>query len=106
MEKDCAQLSQNGLRFGDGRSDSLGFNTKYGTYTLMNPKTNQTIDFHVDHVALAGNSVRMEKTGLTILLQKFRRIGITIKSLTTDRHVQIRSYLDKEHPDILHQFDV
>ena len=29
-----------------------------------------------------------------------------MKSLTTDQHVQIRSFLAKEHPDILHQIDV
>ena len=91
---------------GDGHSDSPGFNPKYRTYKLMNSKTNQIIDCHVDHVALAGNSVRMEKRGLTILLKKFRRIGIMMKSITTDQHVQIRSYLAKEHPGILHQFDV
>ena len=91
---------------GDGCSGSAGFNAKYGTYILMNFKTSQIIDCHVDHVALAGNSVRMEKRGLTILLKKFRRIGIMMKSITTDQHVQIRSYLAKEHPGILHQFDV
>ena len=86
-------------------TNSPGFNAKYGTYTLMNSKTNQIIDGHVDYVALAGNSVRMEKRGLIILLEKFRRIGIMIKSITTDRHVQIKSYLAKDHPGILHQFD-
>ena len=59
----------------------------------MNSKTNQIIDCHVDHVALAGNSVRMEKRGLTILLEKFRKIGIMIKSLTADQNIQVRSYL-------------
>ena len=78
---------------GDDRSDSPGLNVKNGTTTLINSKTNQIIDCHVDHVALAGISVRMEKS---------RRIGITRKSLTTDRHVKIRSYLAKEHPDISH----
>ena len=91
---------------GDDHSDFPGFNAKYGTYTLINFKTHQIIDCHVDHVALAGNSARMEKRGSTILLEKFRRIGIIIKSLTTDRHVQIRPYVAKEHPDILYQFDV
>ena len=91
---------------GDGCSDSAGFNAKYGTHILMNFKTSQIIDCHVDHVALAGNSVRMEKRGLTILLKNFRRIGMMMKSITTDQHVQIRSYLAKEHPGILHQFDV
>ena len=46
---------------GNGRSDSPGLNAKCGTYTFMNSKTNQIIDCLVDHVALAGNSVKMEK---------------------------------------------
>lgn len=49
---------------GDGHSDSSGFNAKYRTYALMNSKTNQIINCHVDHAALAGNSVRVEKSGL------------------------------------------
>lgn len=53
---------------GNGCSTSLGFDAKYGTYTLMNPKTNEIIHCHVDHVAIAGNSIRIEKKGLTISL--------------------------------------
>ena len=39
-------------------------------------------------------------------MEKFRKKEISISSLTTDRHVQIRSYMKKEHPQIKHQFDV
>ena len=42
----------------------------------MNSKANQIIDCQVDHVALAGNSVRMEERMLTISLEKVSRIGI------------------------------
>lgn len=49
---------------GHGHSDSVDFNAKYRTYALMNSKTNQTINCCVDHAALAGNSVRVEKSGL------------------------------------------
>ena len=38
---------------GDGRSDSPGYNAKYGTYTLMNSATNEIVDTHVVHVSIA-----------------------------------------------------
>ena len=73
---------------GDGRCDSPGFNAKYGTYTLMNEKTNLTLDFHIVQVSTVGNSSKMEKEGLKHLMDKFRKKEISISSLTTDRHVQ------------------
>ena len=91
---------------GDGRSDSPGYSAKYGTYSLMHTSLNKIVDFFVVHVNWAGNSSRMEKYGLEKLLQKFTDGSIKISSLTTDRHVQIKSFLKKERPDILHQFDV
>ena len=39
-------------------------------------------------------------------MEKFCKKEISISSLTTDTHVQIRSYMKKEHPQIKHQFDV
>ena len=39
-------------------------------------------------------------------MEKFRKKEISISSLTTDRHVQIRSYMKEEHPQIKHQFHV
>lgn len=95
----CCNIALNLV--GYGRSDSPGLNAKYRTYTLINSKTNQTITCHISCAVLTGNSVRMEKRGITILLEKFRRIGITIKSLITDRQIQTKFYLAKEHPDVM-----
>ena len=39
-------------------------------------------------------------------MEKFRKKEISVSSLTTDRHEQIRSYMKKEHPQIKYQFDV
>ena len=52
-----------------------------------------------------GNSSRMKKKGLLTLLEKYSN-SIKITALTTDRHAQIRSFLSREYPEILHQFDV
>ena len=96
IEHNCCKIALNLV--GYGRSVSPGLNTKYRTYTF---KTNQTITCHISCAVLTGNSVRMEKRGITILLEKFRRIGITIKSLITDRQIQTKFYLAKAHPDIM-----
>ena len=88
----------------DGRSDSPSYSAKYGTYSLMNTDINKIVDFFVVHVSTAGNSSRMEKKGLQTLLERLNNIKFT--TLTTDRHIQIRAFLKKEYPDILHQFDV
>ena len=47
----------------------------------------------------------MEKKGLQTLLEKYSN-SIKITALTTDRRAQIRSFLSREYPEILHQFDV
>ena len=82
---------------GDGRCDSPGFNAKYGTCTLMNAQTNLILDFYIVQVSAVGNSSHF--------MDKFCKKEISISSLTTDRHVQIRSYVKKEHPQIKNDFD-
>ena len=64
--------------------------TKYGRYTLMELPSNKIVDFQCVHVSQAGNSNNMEKKGIFMLLEKTKEKGISIKSITTDRHVQIR----------------
>ena len=103
--KQCIDAPQSNF-IGDGRCDSPGYSAKYGTYTLMDSNINKIVDFHVVSVGTVENSSRMEKKGLEKLLSKLANMGVRISTLTTDRHVQIRSFLKNEHPEIIHQFDI
>ena len=60
----------------------------------------------VTQVTEAGNSNVMEILGFKKTLSDIEYKGVTLKRLTTDRHVQIRKYLREKRPDIPHQFDV
>ena len=94
------------LLSGDGRHDSPGHNAKYCTYSVMDQILSQIVHFHVICVAeTEGKSNLMEKEGLIRVLKKLDSCNVKIKSITTDRHTQIRKYI-RENSDIRHQFDV
>ena len=57
----------------------------------MSNDLSKVVDFFVAHVSTPGNSSRMEKKGLQTLPEKYSN-SIKITTLTTDRHVQIRSF--------------
>ena len=52
------------------------------------------------------NSSRMELDRLKHNLERLDENGISVTSLTTDRHKQVRKFLRKERKDIRHQFDI
>lgn len=52
------------------------------------------------------NAYRMEIEGLKRCLQNLKDRNIRIIDLTTDRHVQVKSYMAKEETSIRHWFDV
>ena len=58
----------------------------------MSTDLNKIVDFFVVHVSTAGNSSRIGKKWLQTLLEKYSN-SVKITTLTTDRHVQIRSFL-------------
>ena len=91
---------------GDARCDSPGYNAKYGTYTIMDQQSGRIIDLHVSHVGLTVNSSRMELDGLKHNLRRLDENGISMASLTTDRHKQVRKYMREERKDVTHQFDI
>ena len=100
-------LSLEGIHLsGDGRCDSHGFNAKYGTYSFMQAVTNLILDFTITQFSQVSSSNAMEKFGFIKLLSSLENFGIKISSINTDRHIQIRAYLSKERPDIVHQFDI
>ena len=91
---------------GDARCDSPGYNAKYSTYSLMDTATNHIVHFFVTHVSRAGNSARMEKSGLISVLGKVEALGVKVKSLVTDRHQGVTKYLCEEKSEIEHQYDI
>lgn len=91
---------------GDGRFDSPGNSATFGTYTFMNSDNNEILDFFIAHVRNAGNSQRMESYAFTRVMKALIDVGISIASITTDRHKSIRKLLREKYPDILHQFDI
>ena len=48
----------------------------------------------------------MEKYGLELLLKEMTDMQIDIKTLKSDQHLQIRSFLRQHYPEICHKFDV
>ncbi|XP_045184343.2 uncharacterized protein LOC123542510 [Mercenaria mercenaria] len=72
----------------------------------MDLNTNLILDFYITQCTEAGNSVNMEKYGLKKCIENLLASDVSIDTLTTDRYVQIRSFLKKEYPEIKHQFDV
>ena len=91
---------------GNGRCDSPGYNAKYSTYSLMDSITNQVIPFYVIHFGTVENSSRMEKAGLIKMWDKIETLGSNIRSLTTDRLLQVAKYMREERSHIIHQYDI
>lgn len=95
---DCIDIA------GDGRCDSPGYNAKYGTYSFLLLETNEVVNFHLTHVRHVANSNAMELHGFKNALLEIESVA-SVKSITTDRHVQIKAFL-KGRSDITHQFDI
>ena len=92
---------------GDGWCDLPGFSAKYGIYSFMGPQSNEAIDFALTNVGSVTNFVVMEKIGFVVLLERMgKTYGFKIRSVTTYSRLKIRTFLEKVHPDIIHQFDV
>ena len=78
---------------GDGRCDSLGNSAKYGTYTVMDIRSRNSLDVSVGHVGTVNNSYCMERQGLLNCLDSLESERLNITMLTTDGHSQIRSVM-------------
>ena len=73
----------------------------------MDPQSNKFIDLTLTNVGSVTNSVMIEKNGFVKQPERIERTyGFKIRSVTTDHHIQMRAFLEKVRPDIIHQFDV
>ena len=67
----------------------------------MDIDTKLIVDFNVTHVSQVENSDAMEKFGFVKILDRLEEDGITLRSVTTDRHVQIRSFMKQSRPCLM-----
>ncbi|XP_078030983.1 uncharacterized protein LOC117267587 isoform X2 [Epinephelus lanceolatus] len=87
------------------RETIAGHSAKYGSYTMMDLKTNKVIDIQLVQSNEVGNSCRMEKEGFQCSLSLLEHKGVTIKAIVTDRHPGIQKYMREQRHDITHYFD-
>lgn len=90
---------------GDMQLDSPGHSAKYGTYTVMNLKSNRVIDIQLVQSNEVGNSAHMEKEGCVRSLNMLKERGVEVKTIVTDRHSGVQKYLRDQKPAITHYFD-
>ena len=98
---------------GDARCDSVGYNAKYGSYTLMDTSATsgtstkkKIVSMELVQVSEVPNSNHMEPKGLERCLDQIKQDGLKPKALATDRHLMVTSIMKKNHKDIDHQFDI
>ncbi|XP_065066419.1 uncharacterized protein LOC135692259 isoform X2 [Rhopilema esculentum] len=91
---------------GDGRFDSIGHSTKFGTYTMLSPTLMKIVHFELVQANEAGSSNAMELFGakkcFTFLLSK----GIRIPIFISDRHRGIAKWIRENQPLTSHFFDL
>ena len=91
---------------GDGCCDSPGHSAKYGPYTLMDNDSGKVVAFSVVQVSEVTSSNAMEKEGFKRCIESLEDDRVQIDRIATDRHVSISSFMNKERPQINHQYDV
>ena len=91
---------------GDGRCDSPGHSAKYGTYTLMDEKSNLIVEFSLVQVTEVSSSNAMEYEGCKRSLNSVIKKRVPIRCLTTDWHTTITAKMRTVFPTIDHQYDV
>ncbi|XP_041916195.1 uncharacterized protein LOC121680718 [Alosa sapidissima] len=84
---------ENAIIGGDMRADSPGHSAKFGSYTVMDLKTNTVIDVQLVQSNEVGGSYHMEKEGLKRSLALLNERKVTLDCIVTDRHPQIQKFL-------------
>lgn len=78
---------------GDLRADSPGHSAKFGSYSMMDLRSNTIIDIQLVQSNEVGGSYHMEKEGLKRSLALLEARGVALDSIVTDRHPQIQKFL-------------
>ncbi|XP_037508895.2 uncharacterized protein LOC119385549 [Rhipicephalus sanguineus] len=91
---------------GDGRADSPGYSAKFGTYSLLDVESNKILHFEVVQSNEVGGSCRMELAGLQRALAFLDHKNVEVSVLVTDRHAQVKCFMQKHKEETEHEYDV
>ncbi|XP_019722972.1 uncharacterized protein LOC109514372 isoform X2 [Hippocampus comes] len=86
------------------RSDSPGHSAKFGSYSMMDLRSNTIVDVQLLQSNEVGGSKHMEKEGLKRSLTLMEERSVTLQSIVTDCHPDIEKLL--EEANITHYYDV
>ncbi|XP_065281510.1 uncharacterized protein [Dermacentor albipictus] len=104
------ELSDTSLQLcGYGQYDSPGHSAKFLLYSFLYPEKRKII--HTEQVQVKESEqvqacAQIEKEGLIRGLKFLFEQGMTVSSLTTDRHSGIKRHMRLQCPEINHHFDV
>ncbi|VDI57245.1 Hypothetical predicted protein [Mytilus galloprovincialis] len=91
---------------GDGRADTPGHSAKFGSYTMLDLDEGVFVDIQLLQRNEVKSSCDMEKEELQRSLEFCKDHNIKIKTLVTDRHVQINKRVRENMEDTTHAFNV
>lgn len=92
------------LLAGGMRAHSPGPSAKYGSYTMMDLRSNRIIDLQLVQSNEVAGSCHMEMEGLRRSLALLEERGVPLSSIVTDRHPHIQKFLKETR--IKHYYDV
>ncbi|XP_033101232.1 uncharacterized protein LOC117104488 [Anneissia japonica] len=73
---------------------------------MMNLKTGKIVDVQLVQSNEVTSSSAMEKEGLVRSIASLRESGVSINTLVTDRHSQIRKWMKDNLADVHHKYDI